>query len=198
MSRRGPGRRRSQAERRAETRAAVLESATRLFGTKGYAQTSLEEIAAACGTTIRPVYHYFGGKQQLFEAVNGVMEERILSSMQGADPSGGGDPAVAWRSFLELCRDPIFRRVVLVDAPAVLGRARWESSAVTRAALALFHDEDAGGEGGGRLVARMLVAALAEAALAIAESADPDAMSRRAEQVVGRAIPALLGREEAT
>jgi AcrR family transcriptional regulator len=35
----------------------------------GYAATSLEQIAADAGTTIRPVYHYFGNKQALFEAV---------------------------------------------------------------------------------------------------------------------------------
>ena len=45
-------RRRTQAERRAETRAAVLESACRLFGSKGYAETSLEEIAAEKGDLI--------------------------------------------------------------------------------------------------------------------------------------------------
>ncbi len=189
--------RRSQAERRAETRAAVLESAMRLFGTKGYAQTSVEEIAAASGTTIRPVYHYFGGKKQLFEAANEVMEERILSGLQAAGPVADADLAAAWRSFLELCRDPIFRQIVLVDAPNVLGRARWESSPVTRAALALFRDPEAGEGGSARLVARMLVAALGEAALVIAESEDPEAMSRRTEEVVSRAIPALLGREDA-
>ena len=35
-------RRRTQAERRAETRTAVLESACRHFGAKGFADTSLE------------------------------------------------------------------------------------------------------------------------------------------------------------
>ena len=115
MSAATPTRRRTQAERRAETRAAVLESACRLFGRKGYADTSLEEIAAAAGVTIRPIYHYFGGKRELFEAVNAVMEERILASLQeGAGGSGANALLAAWRAFLELCRDPEFRRVVLL------------------------------------------------------------------------------------
>ena len=57
--------RRTQAERRAQSRQAVLDSACRLFGEKGYADTSLEEISADCGLTIRPVYHYFGNKKSL-------------------------------------------------------------------------------------------------------------------------------------
>ena len=195
MSSGGAPRRRTQAERRAETRALVLESACRLFGSKGYADTSLEEIAAACGTTIRPIYHYFGGKRELFAAVNEVMEERILHAQQGAADADAGT-VNAWRAFLELCSDPGFRRVVLVDAPNVLGRERWQQSAVTRASLALFRGVDAGDDARAELVARMLVAALGEAALSIAESDDPERTSRQVDEVVVRTIHALLGTEE--
>ena len=66
--------RRTQAQRRAASRQAVLDSACRLFGEKGYTGTSLEEIAEDCGLTIRPIYHYFGNKKALFAAVNQVME----------------------------------------------------------------------------------------------------------------------------
>jgi AcrR family transcriptional regulator len=189
--------RRTQAERRAQTRAAVLESACRLFGSKGYADTSLEEIAAACGVTIRPIYHYFGGKQQLFEAVNEVMEERILASLQSNAESTARDPVLsAWHAFLELSRDPEFRRIVLVDAPSVLGRDRWDTSAVTRAALHML--QASGGADGvrGALVARMLVGALAFAGVAIAESDDPEGASREADAIVTRMIRALLATED--
>ena len=64
-----PAKRRTQEQRRNESRQAVLDSACRLFGDKGYADTSLEEIAADCGLTIRPIYHYFGNKKALFAAV---------------------------------------------------------------------------------------------------------------------------------
>lgn len=197
MTARRVRRRRTQAERRAETRAAVLESACRLFGSKGYAGTSLEEIAAAAGVTIRPVYHYFGGKRQLFEAVNAVMEERILAALEASAESASEDPVVsAWRAFLELCRDPEFRRVALVDAPGVLGRDRWETSAVTRAARQML--EGSGRRAGVRsaLAARVLVGALAEAGVAIAESDDPDAASREADPIVTRMVRALLVKEE--
>ncbi len=174
--------RRTQAERRAETRSAVLESACRIFGSKGYQDTSLEEIAAASGTTIRPIYHYFGSKQELFAAVNEIMEERILVTLQEPDADRG---LSAWRAFLELCRDAEFRRVVLVDGPAVLGRERWATSAVTRAVSERLRRH------GSDLAARMLMGALAEAALAVAEHDDPERLGREAETLVVRLAAAL-------
>ncbi len=72
---------RTQAERREQSRNAVLESACRLFGDRGYANTSLEDIAADCNLTIRPIYHYFGSKKDLFSAVTEHMSLRILDTM---------------------------------------------------------------------------------------------------------------------
>jgi AcrR family transcriptional regulator len=131
--------RRTQAERRAETRSAVLESACRLFGSKGYAETSLDEIAAGSGVTIRPIYHYFGNKMQLFAAVNDVMEERIVASLQANAAGNPVDPILsAWRVFRELCEDSEFRRIVLIDSPNILGRERWLESPVSRTAATLL------------------------------------------------------------
>ena len=81
--------RRTQAQRREQSRQAVLESACKLFGQRGYADTSLEDICADCGLTIRPVYHYFGNKKSLFEAVNDHMAaETLRPALDGADRAG--------------------------------------------------------------------------------------------------------------
>jgi len=48
------------------TRAALLDEATRLFATRGYAGTSLEDVAVASQVTRGAVYHHFDGKQALF------------------------------------------------------------------------------------------------------------------------------------
>ena len=171
--------RRSQDQRRAETRAAVLESACRHFGSKGYADTSLEAIARDCSLTIAPIYHYFDSKRGLFEAVAEVMNARILETLQGGTPS-------PWRAFLALCAEPGFRRIVLIDAPIVLGREHWSESAVYQAAGRLLGHEDTG-----RLEARMMLGALAEAALTIAESDDPEARAAESEAVVARLLAAF-------
>lgn len=191
-------RRRTQAERRAETRAAVLESACRLFGSKGYTDTSLDEIAAGSGLTIRPIYHYFGNKVQLFAAVNDVMEERIVASLQANAADAPKDPVLsAWRAFLGLCEDSEFRRIVLIDSPNILGRERWAESPVTRTAAALLLEtRDDLDRRSAEIVGRMLIGALSEAALAIAESDDPASAGRAAETIVKRVAGALLESEK--
>ncbi len=177
--------RRSQAERRAETRNQVLESACFLFGKKGYADTSLGDIAAGCGVTTRPIYHYFGNKMALFSAVNDVMAERVLAALSRPD-SNSNEHVVTqgWAAFLDLCDDPHFRQIVLVDGPNILGRDRWVSSAVTSKAMELlttgnnnpkqFHSE---------LKSRMMMAALAEAAMMIAEAEDAKWAKRQAKPI---------------
>ena len=172
--------RRTQAERRAETRAAVLESACRLFGRKGYEDTSLDEIASEAGVTIRPIYHYFGSKRELFAAVNEVMEERILALLH----ESSSDDLDAWRRYLTLCRDPEFRRIVLLDGPGILGRGRWATSPVTRTVAARLGDTVSEDPALPNVAARMLIGAMTEAALAIAESDDPTRTSRDAERLV--------------
>ncbi|MGI9293734.1 MAG: TetR/AcrR family transcriptional regulator [Pseudomonadales bacterium] len=180
--------RRTQAERRAESRQAVLDSACRLFGQQGYAQTSLEEIAADCDLTIRPIYHYFGNKKALFAAVNEVMEARILAAHQEAGPMDN------WRAFLNLCDDPDFRRIVLVDSPIVLGRERWSSSAVfakARKALDTSRKTSATQQFRTALQSRAMLAAFTEAALMVAESEDLQLAKREAERLIVK-LSALL------
>lgn len=178
------GKRRTQAQRREETRQAVLDSACRLFGERGYADTSLDEIAADCGVTIRPIYHYFGNKKALFSAVNEVMEQRIVDSMKVGD---NGDGIVEnWRAYLELCDDPGFRRIVLVDSPNVLGRERWATSPVSTKARASLQKEGGSREQQYRaaLFNAVLMGAFTEAALMIAEAEDIAMAKREAESLI--------------
>jgi TetR/AcrR family transcriptional repressor of mexJK operon len=51
------------------TRAAVVDAARTLFLRKGYAGTTMEEIAAAAGLTKRTVYNNYGGKEALFTQI---------------------------------------------------------------------------------------------------------------------------------
>ena len=182
--------RRTQAERRAATRSAVLESARRLFGRKGFEATHLEEIAAEAGVTIRPIYHYFGSKLELFEAVNASMEHQIVATLQAPD----ADPLSAWRAYLALCEDPEFRRVVLVEAPSVLGRERWASGEVMRAVTSWLEGDSRTDSAVPDLAARVLIAALTEAALAIGEADDPVRAGREAGDLVARLVEALSPR----
>ena len=180
-------RRRTQAERREESRQAVLDSASRLFGEKGYAGTSLEEIAADCGLTIRPIYHYFGNKKALFAAVNEVMEQRIIDSRVE-----GGDQLDNWRAYLALSGDPGFRQIVLIDSPNILGRERWASSVVSNKARTLLQREEQESNFQAALVSRVLMGAFAEAAVMMASADDLESAKRDAEKLMVTLSTALL------
>jgi AcrR family transcriptional regulator len=52
-----------------ERRELVLASAGRLFGERGYAHTSLDEIAAAAGVTKPVLYRHFDSKKALYLAL---------------------------------------------------------------------------------------------------------------------------------
>ncbi|NIB42922.1 TetR/AcrR family transcriptional regulator [Pseudomaricurvus alkylphenolicus] len=178
--------RRTQAQRRAETQSAVLDSAVRLFGKHGYQQTALEDIARDCGVTIRPIYHYFDNKQTLFRAVVEVMEARILATYRETGPDSSLHPMLRrWRAFLDLCKDPAFCQIVLIDGPNILGREHWNNSAVAKSAqksLQSYFGKMPPFKA--QLAARMLTAALSEAGMMIATAKQPHNARRQADELV--------------
>ena len=61
--------RRTQAARRAATRAALLEAAARGLSRAGYGNLILEQVASEAGYTRGALYHQFAGKEELALAV---------------------------------------------------------------------------------------------------------------------------------
>lgn len=179
---------RTQAERREKTHKIVLESACLLFGEKGYANTSLEDIAQHCGVTTRPVYHYFGNKKALFAAVNDLMEERIIEAIASSlDGDGSADIIQHWLEFQQVCEDPLFRRIVLIDSPNILGRERWSNGKVTTAAKKLFgigKPKTRAERYQAELFRRIIMGAFTEAALMIAEADDRKTAKKQAEIII--------------
>jgi AcrR family transcriptional regulator len=109
------------------TRAALLEEATRLFAQRGYAATSLEDVASASQVTRGAVYHHFAGKQALFEAVLDAQESRAVANVTAAATAADPwDAAMqALDAFLDQCCDPVYGRLVWLEGPAALGWHRW-------------------------------------------------------------------------
>lgn len=106
------------------TRRAVLAAARSLFGKKGYAQTSVDEIADAARVTKGAVYHHFAGKEALFRAVLAGVEVEAEARAAGAgDPEGAPIDQIVARvnAYLDAALDEEMRRIVLIDGPAVLG-----------------------------------------------------------------------------
>lgn len=113
------------------TRQALIDQATRLFTERGYTGTSLDEIVAKARVTKGALYHHFGSKLALFEAVFVEVQDanhrRIEKSMKKAKTPVDRINA-ALTTFLESCIEPTYRRIVLQEAPVALGHERWQEA----------------------------------------------------------------------
>jgi len=79
----GPGRPKDLAKRQA-----VLDAAKTLFLTKGYANTSMDAVAAQAGVSKLTVYSHFNDKETLFSAAVVAKCEEKLTSMLFELPEG--------------------------------------------------------------------------------------------------------------
>jgi AcrR family transcriptional regulator len=117
--------RRSQADRSARTRAALVGAARELFAEKGFAATSRDEIAARAGVTRGALYHHFDSKTAVAAAVVAELEDELVERVVAAAGEAEGvreQLHEGCRAYMDACADPTVARV-LADAPAVLGVA---------------------------------------------------------------------------
>src|SRR3712207_5450451 len=110
---------RSKAERSEETRAALVAAGRRLFAERGYAAVGTEEIVREAGVTRGALYHHFGGKKDLLEAVYQQVEEGLAQEIAEIVLGHGGDSPLAAmeagaRAFIEACSRPEVERIVLL------------------------------------------------------------------------------------
>jgi AcrR family transcriptional regulator len=173
-----------RAEQVAQTRAALVNAGRQLFGTKGFAATSVEDIARAARVTTGALYHHFPTKAAVFEAVfEQVHAEMLVASAEASAAADGAleQMAAGFGVFLDWVLEPEVQRIIVTDAPAVLGLARFieldERYALAPAVEALQAATAAGMlrvEDPPTLV-RLLFGAMTRAGLLIASSPDPKA-----------------------
>ena len=102
----------------------MLDAARRVFGRKGYAQASLDEIAAEARVTKGAAYHQFAGKEALFQSVHTEVE--LEAQARAAAAVQPGQPPLdqmiaATNGYLDVALDEEIRRITLIDGPALLG-----------------------------------------------------------------------------
>ncbi|HEV2505512.1 MAG TPA: helix-turn-helix domain-containing protein [Mesorhizobium sp.] len=121
--------RRSNRDRTEATRGELIAAARRLFTEKSYAETGTPEIVAAAGVTRGALYHHFADKQALFRAVVEAEAAAVAKAIEQATPRtlsardallAGGEAYVAAMGL------PGRTRLLLLDGPAVLGRAEMD------------------------------------------------------------------------
>jgi AcrR family transcriptional regulator len=178
------------------TRLALLATARELFGERGYAATSIEEVAARAGVTKGAVYHHFGGKadlfQEVYEQVKREVSDKVVSVFLEPDH---------WKALTGGCQlmidaqlDPAVRRIALHDARSVLGwdvvrqiESRYGAVGIRGALRKAMH--------GGvieaqplRPLALLLAGALSEACFYVADADDP----AHAREEVGLLVVRIL------
>ncbi|MET8861954.1 TetR/AcrR family transcriptional regulator [Nonomuraea sp. NPDC004580] len=81
-----PARRRLSVDRRREE---LMAAALELFSTRDAEDVSIDDVASAAGASRALVYHYFGGKQELYVAALRSAAEQLESRLR---PQEGGRP----------------------------------------------------------------------------------------------------------
>src|SRR3954453_22733199 len=177
---------RTQAERSAATREALIAAARELFTMRGYENVGTEEVVRAAGVTRGALYHHFGGKASLLDAVYGRIEaestERVARVVLGSELESPLDAMKAGiAAFLEECARPELRQIALHDAPAVLGWERWREIGAANGLGLIEASLAAAVEAGGirpgpvKPTAHLLMGALDEAAMLLARDDRPEA-----------------------
>lgn len=188
-------------ERGLATRGQLIEVATRLFGSRGYEDTSIDAVLREAGVSRGSLYHHFTGKDALFEAVLEQIEARAGSEAIAA-ASGASDPVDALRAgclaWIRLAGDPVVQRILLIDAPSVLGWQRWRAKEEAHA-LGLIRAGLQAAADDGRLrpdlvsmFAHVLLASLNEVALLVARSDDPDSAMQAGAEIIDELMRRLL------
>ena len=198
--------RRTQEERSAATREALIAAARKLWGLRGYAEVGTPEIATAAGVTRGAMYHQFADKATLFREVVEAVEQDVMARMGNlVAESGATTPADAIRAavdaWLDVSGDPEVRQLMLLDAPSVLGWAGFRDVA-QRYSLGMTEQLITEAIRVGQLakqpvrpLAHVLIGALDEAAMLIATAEDPKRTRRETRQVLHRLIDGLLARQ---
>ena len=184
-------------ERSDSTRRALLRAARALFARKGYAETSIDEIARRARVTHGALYHHFGGKLAIFMAVCEELQVDLTERLLAAAEAEGRPELHLERgcdAFLDLCMEPDFQRICLLDAPSVLGWEAWHEMDAQYGLALLRGGLEAAMEAGYlkqhpiEPLAHVILGALTEAGHVIARAED----ARAAREEMGATVAVVL------
>src|SRR5689334_20135959 len=183
------------------TRRLLVTAARTLFGERGYASVGTEEIVRAAGVTRGALYHQFRDKADLFAAVAEEVEAEIAERIAGAAGMEAGSVDAlrsGARLFLDACAEPEVERIILLDAPAVLGWEAWRDLAgrygLGLVQFGLHAAIEAGAIAPQPVVplAHVLIGALNESALYVARAEDPAAAREECVAILDRILRGLM------
>ena len=189
-----------------ETRAKLMAAGRKAFAEVGYAEASMDDFTAEAGLTRGALYHHFGDKKGLFQAVVSQIDAEMAERLR----QRAAQAANRWEGFIEegigyieMALEPEIQRIVLRDGPAVLGDpSSWPSAdgcvAAMKASLEALQAEGTICNVDAEATARMISGASCYSAQWIANADDPLATSRRATAAYRRLLEGLLRSANAT
>lgn len=192
-----------RAQKMEETRAKLIRAAREAFATKGYAAASMDELTAEAGLTRGALYHNFGGKQGLMQAVVDQIDQEMVERMLVAQARA----ASRWEglleegvAYIEMALEPEVQRIMLLDGPAVLGDpSQWPNQNAcllrTTQTIQALIDEGTVKPVDAEAAARLINGAALNAALWIAAAEEPRAVLPKAVEAFRQLATGLLQAE---
>jgi AcrR family transcriptional regulator len=171
----------TQAERRAATIESILSAGRRLFGERGFAATTMDDIAKQARVAKGAVYHHFATKEAVFEAVFDQVSCALVQEIDRAvrtEKDVLAAMVAGTQHYFAACAKGPTGQIILRDGPAVLGWERWREidaqhfgGKIPRA-LAAAMDAGLLARQPVEPLARLLLGAMTEAAVACAGRSD--------------------------
>jgi AcrR family transcriptional regulator len=159
-----------------------------------------EEVVRAAGLTRGALYHHFRDKEELFETVFEELAQEVVEQI-AATALAHQDPYAALESgcdaWLDACRRPEVQRIMLIDAPSVLGWERWReidqryALGVMQMALQRAMDEGALEPQPAGPLSHLLIGALDEAGMLVAQADDVEATRAEMAAMLRRMLAGL-------
>src|SRR5690348_3561693 len=106
------------------TRQALLDAGREAFAKNGDQAANMEAISRAARVTRGAFYHHFADKKALFEAVVVAMQAEAARRIETAakvERKIWSRLSVGIDAYLDVCEEPTYARIVVQEAPAVLG-----------------------------------------------------------------------------
>lgn len=185
-----------------ETRGKLIAAARKAFAEKGYAMASMDDLTASVGLTRGALYHHFGDKKGLLQAVIDQMDAEMLEQTRAARTQAQDK----WQglmaegiTYIRLALEPEIQRIMLLDGPSVLGDpSQWPNQnaclQTTTALLQELIEEGTVRPVDAEAAARLVNGAALNAALWIAAAEAPHAVLPKAVEAFRVLSEGLLNR----
>ena len=179
------------------TRQALVLAGRTAFAVEGYQAAGIEAISRAARVTRGAFYHHFADKKALFDAV--VVSMQVEAARTVAESARERERvwdrlSAGIDAYLDVCLEPDYGRIVIQEAPGVLGSQRYRKieedypvalltatlDALKRRGEIDFEDVD--------LLSRLIDAMICKVALMLPEADDPKALRARGQKVIANLL----------